>query len=184
MDNNRNIGVILVGVGVVILLARFVGVDFMAVSWPFWIILPGAFMLFNAFSGERANLSMAVPGSIVAGTGLILLTMAITNRWEAWAYAWALYPVFSGTAVYLVGKQNGEASLRDNGQRTAISGLYMLIGFGLFFELFIFGDFSGLLNSSIIPLALIGAGAYFIWSNGRLTPTGGKEKRKTDEEMV
>jgi len=184
MNNNRNLGYVLIAAGLVLVIARFVGVNFMAHSWPLWIIAPGAFMLYNAFSGEKANLSMAVPGAIVTGTGLILLTMSITGRWEAWAYAWALYPTFGGVATYMVGKRNGDATLEKNGQRSAISGLYMLIGFGLFFELVAFGGLSGLLNSSIVPLALVAAGAYFLWSNGQLLPGGEKEKRKSKEENL
>lgn len=184
MNTNRNLGFILIAVGVVILIARFTGVDFMAHSWPLWIIVPGALMLYNAFSGEKANLSLAVPGAIVTGTGLILATMSVTGRWEAWAYAWALYPTFAGTATYMVGKRNGDEKMLEMGQRTAMSGLYMLIGFGLFFELVAFGGLAGLLNSSIIPLVLLAAGAYFVWSNGRLIPGGDKPKRKEKEEIL
>lgn len=184
LNSNRTIGFILIGVGAVILLARFIGDDLLAVSWPLWIIVPGVLMLFGAFNGQRANLELAIPGAIVTGTGLILATMAVTGRWEAWAYAWALYPAFSGVAMYMVGQRNGQEKLRINGQRTAMSGLYMLIGFGLFFEIFIFGGLSGIFNSTVLPLILLAAGAYFVWSNGRLVPGQAKEKRKVDEEEL
>jgi len=184
METNRNIGFVLIAVGAVILLARFVGDNFMAYAWPLWIIVPGVLMLLSAFRGQRANLETAVPGAIVTGTGLILATMVVTGRWEAWAYAWALYPTFAGTAMYMVGQRNGQEGVRLNGQRTAMSGLYLLIGFGLFFELFIFGGLSGLLGSSIVPLALLAAGAYFVWSNGRLVPgSNDKEKRKVEDDF-
>jgi hypothetical protein len=180
--NNRMTGTILLVIGAAILLFRFMGIGFWDVAWPMWIIAPGLAFLYFAFAGEWANVGFAIPGAVVTGTGLILATLNLTGRWEAWAYLWTLYPAFVGLAMNQVGRRNDDNGLQEAGRRVGIIGLYMLVGFGLFFELMIFGGGFGIFNSTFLPLLLITGGAYFMFGRGcvNIMPEEKSKKRKVD----
>lgn len=167
MMNNRRTGMALVGVGILFVLLRVTGFTFGSLMWPLWVLLPGAFMLFAAFKDGDPHSELVVPGAIVGGTGAILFFLNMTDRWEAWSYMWALYPVFVGSALYYTGRANGDEKLMRSGKQTARTGLYMLVGFGLMFELLIFGGL-GFLDSALLPAILIGAGLYLMYANDKV----------------
>src|SRR5687767_10207750 len=94
-DRGRTITAVgLIGLGILFLLGQVFGFSLFSVLWPFFVILPGAAFLYGAFTGGKNAAGLAVPGSVITGTGLILLYQSLTNHWESWAYAWTLYPVF------------------------------------------------------------------------------------------
>ena len=180
--NSRMTGIGLVVIGAAILFLRFVDINIWGVAWPIWVIAPGLAFLYFAFSGERAQVGFAIPGAVITGTGLILAALNLTGHWEAWAYLWTLYPAFVGAAMNQVGRRNHDLGLQDAGRKVSITGLYMLIGFGLFFELLIFGGGFGIFNSTFLPLLLIGIGAYVMFGRGcaSILPDGKSKKRKVD----
>src|SRR5688572_10501547 len=180
--NSRLTGISLVTIGVAIFLVRFVDINLWSLAWPIWVIAPGLAFLYFAFVGERANVGFAIPGAVITGTGLILATLNMTGRWEAWAYLWTLYPAFVGLALNQVGRRNDDFGLQQAGRKVGIIGLYMLVGFGLFFELMIFGGGFGIFNSTFLPLLLIAAGAYVMFGGGCVSdmPEHKSKKRKVD----
>lgn len=181
-DNNRFLGIALFALGIGVIALRFVDINFWSLAWPLWVILPGAGLLYAAFSTRPANVGFAIPGATVTGTGLILAALNISGHWEAWAYLWTLYPAFVGLAMFQVGRTNGEFGLEQAGRRVGTIGLYLLIGFGLFFELLIFGGGFGILNSSFLPIVLIAGGAYLMFSRNNISilPERKSKKRKVD----
>lgn len=178
-NNNRNLGMALIGVGLLFLVMRYVQFDAMAFLWPLWILVPGAIFLFAAFSKRPAQVGFAVPGAVVTGTGLILATFNTFGHWEAWSYAWALYPVFVGLALYMVGQRNQNTELLNNGRRLLTIGIYLFAGFAFFFEILIFGGGIAILDSAIIPVILIGVGLFFFVKKDGFSA---KPKRKVDVE--
>jgi hypothetical protein len=186
MTKNRRMGLSLIVLGLILFIMRAAGFTFASLLWPMWVIVPGALMLYGAFNGKKANVGLAVPGAVAAGTGMILFFANMTGRWEAWAYLWTLYPVFTGGALYYAGKQNDDEKLMQGGEKTATSGLYMLVGFGLFFELLIFGGLN-FLDSALLPMFVIAAGLYLMYTkDGMCFNMGafrGKRKRKNDERI-
>jgi len=63
--------------------------------WPVLIIWVGlAFFLpiFIWWDKRMENYGLAMPGSIVAINGLILLYCSLTGNWDHWTYLWALEP--------------------------------------------------------------------------------------------
>ena len=79
MQTNRNNvgpligGAILIGIGLLSLIARLVpGLD-MGNLWPLFIITLGALFFLAMFAMGKSGAGLAVPGTIISGIGLILL---------------------------------------------------------------------------------------------------------------
>lgn len=166
-QRNMGIGIGLVVLGLIFLIGPTLNLQ--AFGWPFFVIIPGVVLLFVAFTSSVGNGSLAVPGSIVTVTGLILLVLNITGRMDAWAYAWALVMAGAGAGTYLYGHISNSESLQKAGRRGALAGLALFVVFGLVFELFIFGTFSAVLRW-VIPIALLAAGAFILY-RGASKPT-------------
>lgn len=179
--DNRRIGGALIALGVAFIAMRLLGVTLAGLFWPLWVLVPGAVMLWFGFRGERAHLGWNIPGALVGGTGAILFLLNLTGQWESWAYAWTLYPVFVGLALHQTGKRNANEGLIVGGHRTATTGLYMLLGFGIFFELLIFGGLDWIAGP-LLPLIFIAMGIFFMKSKSGCTtvakPPFAKFKRK------
>lgn len=166
-QRDMGIGIGLVALGLIFLIGPWLNLE--AFGWPFFVIIPGAILLLLAFTSRVGNGGLAVPGSIVTVTGLILLVLNITGHMEAWAYAWTLVMAAAGLGTYLYGVISDSESLRRTGSRGAVLGLVLFAIFGLVFELFIFGSFGSVLRW-LIPVALIAVGGLLLY-NGTRTKT-------------
>ena len=158
-DRNQLIGIVLVVLGLVFLLGR--GLDFGALAWPFFVLVPGLIMLAVAFLGQRGSAGLAIPGSIVTTIGLILLVLNLTDYWQAWAYSWALIVAGAGLGNFIQGALTRDAMKERDGLKAAYFGLVLFAAFGAFFEFFIWGG-AGLVVRWVLPLALVAAGVYLI----------------------
>ncbi len=163
-QRDMGIGVGLIVLGLIFLVGPWL--NFAAFGWPFFVIVPGAVLLFLAFTRTIGNGALAVPGSIVTATGVILLVLNLMQRMDAWAYAWGLIMAAAGVGTYLHGVISGNATLKKNGQRSAIVGVALFVGFGLIFELFIYGRLSNVFRW-IVPVLFIAAGAILIYFGQR-----------------
>lgn len=142
MEKNRNqtvlvIGVILIAIGILSLLGRvfeFMNWDNL---WPLFVIGVGVAFIVGMVLGGKTLGGLAVPGSIIITVGLILLFMNITNRWEAWSYAWALIICGVGAGTLINGYWTNQPNLRKQGLNTIRSGLVLFLIFGVIME-FIF----------------------------------------------
>jgi hypothetical protein len=157
---NLVVGLALVGLGVLFLLQQFFDFNFWGTLWPFLVIGVGGVMLVSAAVGGRASAPLFVPGSIVTTVGLILFVLNLTGRWEAWSYAWTLIIAAVGVGLWLHGTRAGNPELRRRGLQTLQTGLVMLVIFGAFFELVIFG--SAQIARWAGPSLLIALGAFLL----------------------
>ncbi len=161
-NRNQIAGVVLVVIGLLFLFGRGLsGLDFGQFAWPFFVLIPGLLMLGTAFVGSRKNAHLAIPGSIITTIGLILLVFNITGYWQAWAYAWALIPAAVGAGNLIFGALTNDSLREQDGMRAIYVGLTMFAVFGAFFEFLIWGGLGGTLRW-LLPLLLIGAGAYLL----------------------
>jgi hypothetical protein len=98
-------GGLLVLIGGLLLLGQFVRIDIGHYGWPFFVIAPGLVILFLALTARGAlGEGLAILGSIITVTGLILLYQNATDHFESWAYAWALiFPGAVGVGMILYG---------------------------------------------------------------------------------
>jgi hypothetical protein len=150
------------------------------IGWPFFIILPGLAMLALALFGPVSVVAFAIPGMVVSGTGMILLFQSMTDRWETWAYLWALYPIFVGVAMTLMASRTGNTALAAAARRVTLIGAALTLGFGVFFEL-LFSDSFDMIFSYGVPAALI-IGGYLLLRKRDAAPV--LEKPKHDLAYV
>ena len=119
--------------------------------WPMIIVGVGGLFLLGALLGAP---DLAIPGSLIAGLGLMLYYQNANDAWETWAYSWALIPGFVGVGIVIQEALKGRArkGLREGGQLIIIS----LILFAIFGALI-----GGILNfATVAALALISIGMW------------------------
>src|ERR1700736_6305464 len=99
------VGGLFVLIGAILLAGQFVHVDIGHYGWPFFVIVPGLVILFLALTASGAvSEGLAILGSIITVTGLVLLFQDGTDHYESWAYAWALvFPGAIGLGMILYG---------------------------------------------------------------------------------
>jgi hypothetical protein len=159
-------GVILLLLGIIFLLQQAFNFPIWSLYWPFYVIIPGLLCLgLTALGGQEASW-FAVPGAIVTTVGTILLAQDLTNRYETWAYAWALVSPFAvGVGLLLSGLRNGRTELIESGRAMAVTGLVLFLIFGAFFELLIFEQ--RVAAGVVWPLVLVALGVVLLFNRGR-----------------
>ncbi|MCW5697821.1 MAG: hypothetical protein KIS96_13950 [Bauldia sp.] len=165
-DRGRTaLAVILISIGVIFLAVEIFDIRVGNVFWPLFILVPGILLLGSAFSAQRVNVAMAIPGAVLTTTGLIFIYQEASNHWESWAYVWALYPVATGLTLMIAGRRNGEEGTANAGMQTARWGVIAFVIGLLFFELLIFDR--GGVSGWLIPLLLIAGGGYLFWQESQ-----------------
>ena len=153
-------GIILILLGVFFLLLQFFPglADLFNLSqqWPLIIVGAGFLFLLGALIG---NPSLAVPGVIISGTGLILYYQNATGDWASWAYIWSLYPVFVGVGLMMTYALQGNwrQGVRE-GRGPALVGAALFVLFA--------GFFNGLGGvGRLWPVLIIVGGLWLLWKN-------------------
>jgi hypothetical protein len=161
-DDRRGVlfGVILIGLGLLFLVERFVGVDLAEAGWPLFVIIPGVLLFaWGVTQSGREGLGLAVAGGITTVVGLILAVQNATGLWATWAYAWALVgPGGSGLGMAGYGLVRRDSALVRNGLRSIAAGVGLFLAFGLFFEGVIGLSGQPFLTTELGPYILIAVG--------------------------
>jgi len=129
-------GVILISVGIILLVLQLLPNPGQAINieqqWPLIIVAVGLLLILGALIGAPP---LAIPGSVVAGIGLMLYFQNIYNAWETWAFSWTLIPVFVGVGTIVMQSLQGnvKVGLRDGG-RLIVLGLILFFVFGAVFS--------------------------------------------------
>jgi hypothetical protein len=150
------LGVVLIGLGLLFLVDRLVGVDLAQAGWPLFVIVPGILLFgWGVTLPGREGTGLAVAGGITTVVGLILAVQNATDQWATWAYAWALVgPGGSGLGMAGYGLFRRDASLVRTGLRSIAAGIALFLAFGLFFE--------GIIGLSGPPFLTTEAGPYVL----------------------
>jgi hypothetical protein len=160
-------GGFLIIVGLLFLLTSLFSIHIGAYLWPFFMIIPGLFLVSYAMTNEANGEAAVIIGSVFSAIGLLLLFQTITGFWASWAYAWALVaPTAVGLGLMLWGYRfNREKSIKG-GKDLARVGLVLFVAFGVFFELII--GLSGFgLARLVWPLLIVGLGLWILIHNLR-----------------
>ena len=150
-------GIILIGVGLFFLVLpafpNLSSVIDISQQWPFIIVAIGFIFLLGALIGSP---ELAVPASIIIGTGAILYYQNLTGNWWTWSFIWTLYPGFVGLGIILSEalQGRGRSGLRSGGRLIAISFILFLV-FGFFFG-------ARMVSGVILALLLIAVGVWII----------------------
>ena len=73
----------LIGVGVLIFLGQLTGFSVFHTAWPLLVAAPGLIFWYFAITGDRNVAGLAVPGTVITGTGLILFYQNLTGHWAS-----------------------------------------------------------------------------------------------------
>lgn len=178
-SNRSNIGAyILIAVGAFFLVTQVFNISLGSIfnlSWPLFIIIPGALFLLVAVTGDRRMAGFAVPGALITGTGAILWYQNTTDHWESWAYVWTLYPVFVGLALSYMARRTDNAEMAKTGSGFIKFGLIAFLVGAAFFELILFDGMT--IGRWVVPAVLILAGGYLLLRGRPLALYGEKSKR-------
>jgi hypothetical protein len=130
------LGGLLVLIGAILLAGQFVRIDIGHYGWPFFVIAPGVVILFIALTARGVvSEGLAVLGSVITVSGLILLYQNSTDHFESWAYAWTLvFPGAIGVGMILYGLAAGRPGNVRAGTRLAGIGVVLFLVGAAFFE--------------------------------------------------
>ena len=179
----RNTGSIVVGsllilFGLLALLGQlFRGFDFWGKLWPFIIIGFGLMFFVGMLLGGKSVSGLAIPGSIITVSGLMMLVQNLTGYWESWSYSWTVILISVGLGIFIMGLYNGNEGARQAGMRVMKVGLILFIIFGAFFELIFSATMPFGLRQILFPAALILLGVYLVVDRSGML-------RKHTEDMV
>lgn len=150
---------LLIGGGVILLLASVLDVHLLDYLWPGFVIVPGLLLLWPAYkstAGEQRALSfLAIPGAILVALGVMLGVMNLFNYFEAWAYAWPLLPAAVAAGVLYITRFDDNAALERRARKfIRVMGMVAL-GLAFFFEILIYEHFNPFLGVGLIVLGLV-----------------------------
>jgi hypothetical protein len=108
------VGLMLLSIGIVVLASDWLaglfqrsGVDDRLVAyWPVVLIVLSLFFLLPAVLGHQQRTlraGMAIPGTLLAFVGGVLLYTSLNDRWLSWSYLWTSVPFSIGLGMYLAG---------------------------------------------------------------------------------
>jgi hypothetical protein len=159
------LGGLLLLLGIVVLVGQVVEVELGRVAWPFFVIVPGLGLLgLGLAAAGRVGEVLAMVGGLVTMAGVVLGVQNATDRFETWAYAWALVVlVGAGIGRWLVGVVRGRRDLAASGAWLGAAGLVVFVVLAVFFEVVVgIGGRGGALSGSAgrygLAALLIGAG--------------------------
>ena len=179
MQTNRSNAGALIGGAVLVALGllSLAGQIFRDVNWgslwPLLVIGLGMLFFVAMLAGGKQAAAFAVPGSIVGGTGLVLLFQSLTGHWESMSYFWTLIILFVGMGIYSMGRYSGDIDQKHSGARVIKVGFVLFILFGVFFEI-LFSSY----NVLVFPLLLILLGVYLVVVRSGLL--AGKQNKSID----
>lgn len=128
------LGGILIVLGLAFFASQQLNIDIGAATWPLYVVAPGLAMVAFGLTQRRGS-GLTITGSIVTMVGLVLLYQNATDRFESWAYAWALVgPGGSGLGMLLYGTRSGDNKMARDGFFAILTALGIFaVGF-VFFE--------------------------------------------------
>lgn len=174
-------GAILIGLGLLALVSEVFGcLDFWGTFWPFIIIGVGGLFFAGMVLGGKGTAPLAIPGTIIAGIGLMLFAQNLTGRFESWAYGWTVIVFLVGLGIYIMGVWSGDPGPRRGGAGVMRVGIVLFVIFGAFFEGLIFRSFG--FSGYIFPVALILLGLYLVLKRSGLFPSR-KEESLTSTDI-
>ena len=172
-------GALLIGFGVLALFGQiFRDFHFWSYIWPFAVIGCGAMFFIGMLAGGKSLAGLAIPGSIITVSGLMLLFQNITGHWSTWSYGWTITLASVGLGIFIMGMIQGDEHCRQAGLKVMKVAAILFVIFGAFFEM-ILSPFGLTAGRYTFPVLLILLGGYLVVPRSGLL--GG---RKAENESV
>jgi hypothetical protein len=150
------LGGALIVLGLIFFASQQLNIDIGQAAWPFYVIAPGLALATLGLTQRRGS-GLTIAGSVVTMVGLVLLYQNATDRFESWAYAWALVgPGGSGIGMLLYGTRSGDRKMARDGFWTILWAIGIFALGLVFFEGIIGISGERLpLPSWVLPVAVI-----------------------------
>ncbi|NLX08413.1 MAG: hypothetical protein GXY36_02020 [Chloroflexi bacterium] len=161
------VGSVLIGLGLLLWMD-------VSLLWPMFVLVPGLLLLAVAVYGGHVGATLAIPATLVTGTGALLFVQNLTGYWDSWSYAWTLYGAFLGAGFMIMGRQLNSESLETTGRGFILVSLIGFMGFAFLFELVL--GVGGPGNASVGALLLVGAGSFLLLRNLAGQPSSSRRK--------
>jgi hypothetical protein len=159
---------LLIGGGLLLLVANFLNISLMSYLWPGFILGTGLLLMWPAYQSTAARQNtfafLAVPGAIVLMLGAALFIFNLTGRFQGMAYTWPLFLAAAAAGVIYMNRFDENKTVHESGRRFMRAMVVLFIGLAAVFELLIFRSFGGWW-----PLALVALGIYMLVKERRVT---------------
>ena len=129
------LGLMLIGLGLLFLLAQVLGFSLVGYVWPLFIVVPGLLCFAGLIAGGRRAAGLAVPGALLTTLGGILLLQSLTGYYESWAYVWPLLPAAVGAGIAIIGLLHGNRTTLLVGVVLVVVNLLIFLVAGTLYEL-------------------------------------------------
>jgi len=153
--------ILLIGAGVILLLANMAGIRLIEYLWPGFVIGPALLLLWPAYAStaekEHKLSFLAVPGAMLLTTGTLLFLMNLTDYFEAWAYSWVLLIAAIPAGIMYMKRFDPSHSIHVNGHKFMRTVLIIFGMMAVFFEILIFEH-----HSVWLAFSLMGYGVYLL----------------------
>lgn len=173
-------GALLIGLGVLSLFSQlFRDLRIWSILWPFVIIGCGALFFVGMFAGGKSMAALAIPGSIISVSGLMLLAQNLSGHWSSWSYGWTVTLASVGLGIYIMGRYQGDEHRQQSGLKVMKVAAILFIIFGAFFELLL--SRNGLFGSQyVFPALLILLGGYLVLTRSGVVGQTNKNESVTE----
>lgn len=173
-------GALLIGLGVLSLFSQlFRDLRIWSILWPFVIIGCGALFFVGMFAGGKSMAALAIPGSIISVSGLMLLAQNLSGHWSSWSYGWTVTLASVGLGIYIMGRYQGDEHRQQSGLKVMKVAAILFIIFGAFFELLL--SRNGLFGSQyVFPALLILLGGYLVLTRSGVVGQPNKNESVTE----
>ncbi|MFN2104514.1 MAG: hypothetical protein ACK2U5_16050 [Candidatus Promineifilaceae bacterium] len=149
---------LLIGGGIVLLLASMLDIHLMDVLWPLFIAVPGLLLVYPAYkstAAEQSNWSfLAVPGAIFLTVAAMTFVMNLFDYFEAWAYTWPLIPAAVAGGVLYMTRFDDNSRLETRAHKFIRMMGMLVVGLAFFFEIIVLEHFNPLMALGLIVFGL------------------------------
>jgi hypothetical protein len=163
-------GAILIGLGLIFLLAQFFNIAAWTYIWPLVVIGIGVVFFVGMIAGGKPAAPLAIPGTIIGTVGFLLLFQNITGHWETWSYGWTIILTAVGLGLVITGLWSANPRLSASGWRVAGIGFVLFVVFGALFELVLSGWGGARGQQVVFPILLILVGLFMVLRRSGLLP--------------
>ena len=172
------LGLVLILTGGLFLADQFLSLHLMRFFWPLLVVIFGASFILGMLMAGKRGAGLAIPGTIITITGLLLFIQNTFSLWVTWAYAWALLISATGLGLLIMNSYFNRLGLRRVAGIIIGIGLTLFVLFGVLFEIIL--DISGtnLQSGVFLGGGLVLLGLFVIFSR----PLFAKRLPKTKPE--
>lgn len=158
------LGLVLIITGGLFLADQFLSLNLMGFFWPLLIVIFGASFLLGMLMAGKRGAGLAIPGTIITVTGLLLFIQNTFDLWVTWTYAWALLISATGLGLLIMNSYFNRLGLRRVAGLIIGVGLTLFVVFGVLFEVILGVSGTNLQSGVFLGGGLLLLGLFVIFS--------------------